>query len=416
MTEELIQKGKLAKEAAHFLSFVETTEKNRFLLGLSAALLEKIPEILTENEKDIQIAKAKGMNANLLDRLRLTPARIEAIAEGVRQTSQLPDPIGEVLQMWKNEVGLQIGKQRVPLGVIGMIYEARPNVTIDAAALCLKSGNAVILRGGSDAFYSNLALTKLVQATLKAYQFPIGCVQLIEDTSRETVLALMKLNRYLDVLIPRGGAQLIQSVLNHATVPVIETGTGNCHVYVDQHADLEMAEKIIINGKCSRPSVCNATEKVLVHEKIAKDFLPLLEKSLQQEQVEIRGDERALTYLQQGKLATEEDWQTEYLGPIIAIKVVADSDEAIAHIHQYGTKHSEAIVTKDYGESRKFHRQVDAAAVYVNASTRFTDGFEFGFGAEIGISTQKLHVRGPIGLNELTSTKYIIFGEGQIRE
>lgn len=416
MTEELMQKGQLAKEAAQFLSFVETAEKNRFLNSLSDVLLEKIPEILTENEKDIQIAKSKGMNDNLLDRLRLTPDRVEAIAEGVRQTSGLPDPIGEVLHMWKNEAGLQIGKQRVPLGVIGMIYEARPNVTVDAAALCLKSGNAVILRGGSDAFHSNLALTKLIQATLKAHQFPIGCVQLIEDTSRETVLSLMKLNRYLDVLIPRGGAQLIQSVLNNATVPVIETGTGNCHVYVDQYADLEMAQKIIINGKCSRPSVCNATEKVLVHEKVAQTFLPLLEQRLQQEQVEIRGDEQTLTHLKQGVLATEEDWYTEFLGPIIGIKIVANSDEAIAHIHQHGTKHSEAIVTKDYEESRKFHRQVDAAAVYVNASTRFTDGFEFGFGAEIGISTQKLHVRGPIGLNELTSSKYIIFGEGQIRE
>ncbi|MNI49667.1 Gamma-glutamyl phosphate reductase [compost metagenome] len=327
----------------------------------------------------------------------------------------LPDPIGEVVSMWKNHANLQIGQQRVPLGVIGIIYEARPNVTLDAAVLCLKTGNATILRGGSEAINSNKAIVKVIGDALEEAGFPRNSVQLVGDTSREVAKEMMKLNKYIDVLIPRGGAGLIKTVVENATVPVIETGIGNCHVYVDGDADLDMAKKILINAKCSRPSVCNACETLLVHENLAEEFLPLVYEGLKEYDVEVRGCERTLKILPDVVKATEEDWDTEFHDYILAVKVIDSLEEAIEHINTHGTKHSEAIVTNNYFNSQKFLKEIDAAAVYVNASTRFTDGFEFGFGAEIGISTQKLHARGPMGLKELTTIKYIIYGEGQIR-
>ena len=317
--------------------------------------------------------------------------------------------------MWKRPNGLQIGKQRVPLGVIGIIYEARPNVTSDAAGLCLKSGNVTILKGGSDAINSNIAIVKALVEGITAANLPEDSIQLIEDTSRETATEMMRLNDYIDVLIPRGGSGLIQAVVKNATVPVIETGTGNCHVYVDSEADLEMAKNIVLNAKTSRPSVCNAEEKLLVHEKVAEEFIPLIIKALRDKNVEVRGDKKVMSIVKDVKEATEEDWGKEYLDYIIGIKIVADIDEAIKHINKYGSGHSEAIITKNYDNSQRFLQRVDAAAVYVNASTRFTDGGEFGFGAEIGISTQKLHARGPMGLEELTTSKYIIYGNGQVR-
>ena len=317
--------------------------------------------------------------------------------------------------MWTNEAGLRIGQQTVPLGVIGIIYESRPNVTSDAAGLCFKSGNVVILRGGKEAFHSNKAIVEVLQKGLESTSFPKEVIQLVEDTARETAREMMQLNRYLDVLIPRGGANLIKTVVENATVPVIETGTGNCHIYIDRTADLKMATDIIVNAKTSRPSVCNAAETLLIHEEVAEDFLPVIEQALTDWNVELRADEAAQAIFTQSIPATEKDWETEFLDYILAVKVVSSIDEAITHINHYSTGHSEAIVTSEYNASQQFHKEVDSAAVYINASTRFTDGFEFGFGAEIGISTQKLHARGPMGLPELTSTKYIVFGEGQIR-
>ncbi|MDH6364855.1 glutamate-5-semialdehyde dehydrogenase [Enterococcus sp. PF1-24] len=414
---DLIQLGKQAQASGHTLSLLATEEKNRLLLAMAAALEKETANILVENNLDLAQASANGISETMQDRLRLTPERISEMADGMRQVAALPDPIGEVDKMWKNADGLLIGKQRVPLGVIGIIYESRPNVTTDAASLCFKTGNAVILRGGKEAFHSNKCLVNILQNTLQSQGFSPYAIQFVDDTSRETAAALMKLNDYLDVLIPRGGAGLIRQVKATATVPVIETGTGNNHIYIDEAADLAMAVKIVINAKVQRPSVCNAIETILVHEKVAAEFLPLLEKELQTGiPVELRGDNVALQYLQNAELATEADWQTEFLDYILAIKVVDSVDAAIAHINHYNTKHSEAIITESYSTSQKFLAQVDAAAVYVNASTRFTDGFIFGFGAEIGISTQKLHARGPMGLQELTSIKYIIYGNGQIRE
>ncbi|MBC2104071.1 glutamate-5-semialdehyde dehydrogenase [Listeria booriae] len=412
----LVEMGKRAKVAALALSQAKTKQKNEALLALAERLVANTAVILAANEKDLAAAADNGVKDAMLDRLRLTAERVVDMAEGVKQVAALADPIGEVTHMWKNEADLTIGKQRVPLGVIGIIYESRPNVTVDAAVLCFKTGNATILRGGSEAFHSNIALVKIIRESLAASNFPADAVQILEDTSRETAQALMKLNAYLDVLIPRGSARLIQAVLENATVPVIETGTGNCHVYIDKEAQQEMATKIIVNAKASRPSVCNAAETLLIHEAVAPAFLPSIIAKLREENVEIRGDEQVAAIVPDIIAATESDWETEFADYILAIKVVPSDDAAIAHINQYGTKHSEAIVTDNYFTSQKFLQQVDAAAVYVNASTRFTDGFEFGFGAEIGISTQKLHARGPMGLNELTSTKYIIYGEGQIRE
>lgn len=406
--------GKQAKESTYQLGLLDTEIKNQLLEKMAEALENNIPQILAANEQDLAKADDYGIKETMKDRLRLTDSRIKEMAEGIRQVVQLPDPIGEVEKMWKNADGLMIGRQRVPLGVIGIIYESRPNVTTDAASLCFKTGNAVILRGGKEAFYSNQILVKILQDTLTANDFSPYAIQFIDDTSHAVANEMMRLTEYLDVLIPRGGAGLIQRVKETATVPVIETGTGNNHVYVDKDAQLQMALDIMINAKVQRPSVCNSIETVLVHQEVAEFFLPKLEETLAG-QVELRGDERALTHLTNAIPATEEDWGTEFLDYILAVKVVDSIEEAITHINHYNTKHSEAIVTDNYFASQKFLKEVDAAAVYVNASTRFTDGFVFGFGAEIGISTQKLHARGPMGLPELTSTKYIVYGDGQIR-
>ena len=412
---QLIEVGKLAKEASVILRTLSTEEKNDLLYCVAEELILCKDAILEANEKDIQKAREKGMQEGLLDRLRLNLPRLEQMAEGLRQVAALQDPIGEVLSMKKRPNGLLIGQQRVAIGVIGIIYEARPNVTIDAFSLCFKTGNAVVLKGGSDAFFSNQAIVKVVKDSLKAKGLPINAISFIEDNSRENTLALMKLNQYLDLLIPRGGAGLIRSVVENSTIPVIETGTGNCHIYVDESADISMAVDIIHNAKTQRIGVCNACESIVVHEKIAPLFLPVLEEKLKEKAVELRGDKKALLYLKDGKEASEDDWGKEYLDYIASVKTVSDIDEAICHINRYNTKHSEAIITNDYRASQKFLNEIDAAAVYVNASTRFTDGFEFGFGAEIGISTQKMHARGPMGLLALTTTKYIIYGSGQVR-
>ena len=412
---ELIIKGQKAKEASYVLMNATTTEKNNALLKMAEVLLKSSKEILEANKKDLENAIEKGTPKAMLDRLALDESRINGMADGLKDVVSLPDPIGEVTGMWKRPNGLQIGKQRVPLGVIGIIYEARPNVTCDAAGLCLKSGNVVILRGGKEAINSNVAIVKALREGVKEAGLPEDVIQLVENTDREVATEMMRLNQYIDVLIPRGGAGLIQSVVQNATVPVIETGTGNCHVYVDCDADLEMAKNIVINAKTSRPSVCNAEEKLLVNEKIAKEFLPIIYKALKEKDVEVRGDKKVLEVLNEATEIQDDEWGKEYLDYIIGVKIVKDVDEAINHINKYGTGHSEAIITNSYENSQKFLQRVDAAAVYVNASTRFTDGSEFGFGAEIGISTQKLHARGPMGLNELTTNKYIIYGNGQIK-
>ncbi|OJG88080.1 glutamate-5-semialdehyde dehydrogenase [Enterococcus raffinosus] len=412
----MISLGEKSKKAAQELSQLETSKKNDCLLQMAIDLENSKTTILQANQQDLKQAKENGIPEPLMDRLRLTDDRIQEMAEGIRQVAALADPIGVVEKMWRTEDQLMVGQQRVPLGVIGIIFESRPNVTTDAASLCFKSGNAVILRGGKEAFYSNQALVKLMQKTLQNKQLDIGMIQFVNDTSHDVANEMMRLNDYLDVLIPRGGAGLIQRVKNSATVPVIETGTGNNHVYVDNAAQLDMASDIVVNAKAQRPSVCNAIETLLVHEDIASEFLPMIEKNLISHGVSLRADSNALSYLTQASLATEEDWATEFLDYILAVKVVASIDEAIEHINRYNSKHSEAIVTDSYHNGQKFLKEVDAAAVYINASTRFTDGFKFGFGAEIGISTQKLHARGPMGLEHLTSSKYIIYGDGQIRE
>lgn len=416
MMTDLTQLGQQAKETAYQLGLLDTKTKNDLLLHMAAELEKNTAKILLENQKDLATAKENGITETMLDRLRLTEARITEMADGIRQVATLPDPIGEVDKMWKNEDGLMIGKQRVPLGVIGIIYESRPNVTTDAASLCFKTGNAVILRGGKEAFHSNQILVKVLQQALKQKGASPFAIQFVDDTSRETAQKLMKLNDYLDVLIPRGGANLIKTVLTTATVPVIETGTGNCHVYIDKEAQLEMATNIVVNAKCQRPSVCNSAETLLIHQDVAAAFLPVIEKALNEYKVELRADERAIAIFEQAIPATEEDWETEFNDYILAVKVVDSLDEAIHHINRYNTKHSESIVSDNYFATQQFLQQVDAAAVYANASTRFTDGFVFGFGTEIGISTQKLHARGPMGLAELTSTKYIVYGDGQYRK
>ncbi len=412
----LDQIGKAAKQAAASMNRLSVGEKNKGLTAVAKALIEGAGAILAANEIDIQNAQEAGMKESLIDRLRLTQERIAGMAEGISQVVALADPVGEMISMKTTPGGLQVGQKRVPMGVIGIIYESRPNVTADAFALCFKTGNAVILRGGSDAIHSNLAIVKVIREALKKEGLPENAIQLLEDTSRETAKEFMRLNQYVDVLIPRGGAGLIRTVVETSTVPVIETGTGNCHVFVDEYADLSMAVSIIVNAKTQRLGVCNACESLVIHSGIAAEALPMICEALYAHGVEIRGDERARQYDDRMVAASEEDFGTEYLDKIISVKVVDSIDEAIEHINHYNTGHSEAIVTKDYHNSMKFLNEIDAAAVYVNASTRFTDGFEFGFGAEIGISTQKLHARGPMGLLALTSTKYVILGDGQIRE
>ena len=412
---ELVEIGKRAKAASRQLGVLSTSKKNEALKAVAAALVANSADIIAANEIDVKNAKENGMSEALLDRLSVNEARVKAMADGILQVADLKDPVGEVLSMTNRPNGLMIGKKRVPLGVIGMIYESRPNVTPDAFCLCFKTGNAVILRGGSDCIHSNLAITKVIRAALKEQGVCEDVVQIIESTDRATATALMRLNDYVDVLIPRGGAGLIKSVVENSTVPVIETGTGNCHIYVDASADFEMALNIIDNAKTQRLGVCNAAESLVVHESVAKDFLPMLFKKLTEKAVVMRADERARAICPQMEAATEEDFYKEYLDRLISVKIVDSIDEAIAHINEHNTGHSESIITKDYENSLRFLNEIDAAAVYVNASTRFTDGGEFGFGAEIGISTQKLHARGPLGLEELTTTKYIIFGNGQIR-
>ena len=408
--------GAAAKQASIIMNRMTVNEKNAGLSAVAKALVANASQIIAANDKDIAEAKKNQMSEALLDRLRLTEERIEGMAEGIRQVVALADPVGEVISMKTTPSGLQIGQKRVPMGVIGIIYESRPNVTADAFALCFKTGNAVILRGGSDAIYSNTAICEVIREALQSEGLPADAIQVLQDTSRETAQEFMRLNQYMDLLIPRGGAGLIRTVVEKSTVPVIETGTGNCHIYVDEFADIEMAVNIIVNAKTQRLGVCNACESLVIHESVAKEAIPAICQALYEHQVEIRGDEIARKYDEKILPATEEDFGKEYLDRNISMKVVPDIDAAIAHINTYNTGHSEAIITKDYGNSMRFLNEIDAAAVYVNASTRFTDGFEFGFGAEIGISTQKLHARGPMGLLALTSTKYIILGNGQIRK
>lgn len=415
MSLTLDQIGKNAKKAEIVLRTLSTNQKNKALTTAADYLMANMKMILEANHRDVERAKENQMASGLVDRLLLTESRIAQMAEGLRQIAGLEDPVGEVLSMKQRPNGLMIGQKRVPLGVIGIIYESRPNVTADAFGLCFKAGNVVILRGGKDAVHSNHAITLTLREALVKCDLPEDSIQLITDTSHETAEKFMKLNQYVDVLIPRGGAGLIRTVVEHATVPVIETGTGNCHIYVDETADLDMAVNIIFNAKTQRIGVCNACESLVVHEKIKDALLPKLVEKLEEKQVELRGDEASRQVCSKIHPAAEEDWGKEYLDYILSVKVVSDIDQAIAHINQYNTGHSEAIITKDYDNSRKFLDQIDAAAVYVNASTRFTDGFEFGFGGEIGISTQKLHARGPMGLKELTSTKYLIYGDGQVR-
>jgi len=413
---QLETQGLAAKQAARRLAVAGSAAKDAALEAIAQGLEARQEELLAANRADLEAAQADGMRPAMLDRLRLDPARIAGIVEGVRQVRALPDPIGTTVKTELRPNGLQIGKRRVPLGVIGIIYEARPNVTVDAAALCLKAGNAVILRGGKEAFRSNQASVSIMRDALAATGLPRDCVALVEDVSRRSAQELMGLTGYLDVLIPRGGAGLIRSVVENARVPVIQTGVGVCHVYVHQAADLDMAARILYNAKCSRPSVCNAAECVLVDRAVAEAFLPLARQVLSEKQVELRGCPAACAILGGGiKPAVPEDWDTEFGDYTLAVKVVEGFEEAVAFIGAHGTGHSEAIVTGDYFAAQRFLDEVDAAAVYVNASTRFTDGFEFGLGAEIGISTQKLHARGPMGLEELTSSKYVIYGTGQVR-
>lgn len=413
---ELIEKARRASEVSVRVGICSTEQKDEALRLIAEQLLEEKEFILSENQKDLEEGAFRGMKDNLLDRLKLTEDRLLDMSEGVRQVAALPDPVGDTLENWNRPNGLHIEKIRVPLGVIGMIYEARPNVTVDASSLCLKTGNAVLLRGSSSAIHSNKALVEVIHRALKKSELPIETVQLLEDTSRETASQMFKLTEYLDVLIPRGGAGLIKTVVENASVPVLETGVGNCHVYIDELVDPQMAIDVAVNAKTQRPSVCNAAETLLVHQNWAKEHLRELLEELLVRGVEIRADEKAREYDPRLSAATEEDWETEFLNFTLALKVVDSLEEAIQHIQRYGSKHSEAILTENDENVNTFFKMVDAAALYHNASTRFTDGFEFGFGAEIGISTQKLHARGPMGLPALTSTKYIIRGNGQIKE
>ncbi len=407
--------GQRATKAKYLLQMKTTEQKNELLLAAADALVSNQEKLLSANALDINAAEEHNMSAGLIDRLRLTPDRISAMAEGLRQIATLPDPVGEELDEFVRPNGLRIVKKRVPIGVIGIIYESRPNVTADAFGLCFKTSNAVVLKGGSDAIHSNIAIVEVLRKTLDHMGMPADALLLIEDTDRAVATAFMKLNQYIDVLIPRGGAGLIKSVVENSTIPVIETGTGNCHIYVDKEADIDMAIEIIMNAKTQRIGVCNACESLVIHQDIKDELLPKLAAALQTKDVEIRGDESVREVIDCIP-ATEEDFGTEYLDYIISMKTVSGVEEAIEHINRYNTKHSEAIITQNEITARRFLDGVDAACVYVNASTRFTDGFEFGFGAEIGISTQKLHARGPMGLKELTSYKFEIYGNGQIRK
>ncbi len=407
--------GTKARNAEAFLNKVKSEKKNEVLLKTAELLISSSEYLLKENAKDIIYAKQRNIKSTLIDRLLLSGARIKNMAEGLIQIANQEDPLGEIIYAKETSHGLKVGKKRVPLGVIGIIYEARPNVTSDAFGLCLKSGNVSVLKGGSLAINTNIAIMNIIRNALKDCGLNEDIAQLVEDTSRETALEMMKMNKYFDVLIPRGGADLIRTVVENSTIPVIETGVGNCHIYVDNQSDFEMARSIIINGKTQRPGVCNATESLLIHRDIAEEFIPYICNELNSKEVEIRGDETVCKLFPIAHIATEEDWGKEYLDLIISVKTVESIDNAIAHINRYSSKHSDVIVTSNYFSAQKFLDEVDSAAVYVNASSRFTDGMELGFGAEIGISTQKLHARGPMGLKELTSTKYIIMGEGQIR-
>ncbi|MBZ4687213.1 MAG: glutamate-5-semialdehyde dehydrogenase [Clostridia bacterium] len=412
---EVVEKAQKAQKAISSLAIATTDEKNTALLKIADVLEQRMAEILEYNEKDLERGREVGLSQALIDRLTLTEKRITAMAEGVREIVELEDPVGEVINRWKRPNGLIIEKVRVPLGVIGMIYEARPNVTVDSTALALKTGNAIVLRGGSSAINSNKAIVKIIHEALAETNIPVDAVQLIENTARSSAEEMLKMDKYLDVLIPRGGASLIRTVVENSTVPVLETGVGNCHVYVDKDADPDMAEKIVVNSKTNRPAVCNAAETLLVHEEWAKSYLSRLAESLQDAGVELRGCEEARKIVPTLKEASEGDWAEEYLDLIMAVRIVKSVEEAIKHIAKYGTKHTEAIVTDNNEIAQRFIKAVDAAAVNHNASTRFTDGFEYGFGAEIGISTQKLHARGPMGLPELTSYKYCVYGNGQVR-
>ena len=407
--------GERARAAARSLATLSTRTKNDALEAMAQALSDRQSELMEANARDVEAGREAGLTEALIDRLALNQKRIADMAEGLRQVAALPDPVGEVIEGWTRPNGLEIRKVRVPMGVIGIIYESRPNVTVDAAGLCLKAGNAVILRGGSEAIRSNVALVRVIGAAATAAGVPEGAIELIETTDRAAARELMRMNEYVDVLIPRGGAGLIRNVVENSTCPAIETGEGVCHLYVDRAADLEMAEMVAINAKVQRPSVCNAIETLLVHRDVADKFLPSVARSLREHEVELRGCERTRAILPDVAAATEDDWSAEYLALILAVKVVDSVEDAVDHITRYGTRHSESIITTDYPTARKFLGTVDAACVYVNVSTRFTDGFEFGLGAEIGISTQKLHARGPMGLRELTTYKYVIEGEGQIR-
>ncbi len=413
---DLMKMGQNAVVAKYELQNLSTKQKNEVLIAVSKRLVHDTEKILHQNNIDIEEAQKAGMHPGLIDRLRLTESRIRDISLGIEQIAELNDPVGALLETIERPNGLVIKKVRVPIGVIGIFYESRPNVTADAFSLCFKTANAVILKGGSDAIYSNIALTNSIRDALTESHVNPDCVQLIEDTDRETARAFMKLSDYVDLLIPRGGAGLIKTVKENSTIPVIETGTGNCHIYVDDTADVNKLIPILINAKTQRIGVCNACESLVVHEAIADKVLPLIGKALQEHQVEIRGDESVLKSLPYAIRATEEDYGKEYLDTIISIKVVKSIEDAISHINRYNTKHSESIITENMEHADQFLKGIDAACVYVNASTRFTDGFMFGFGAEIGISTQKIHARGPMGLNELTSYKYMIYGNGQIRE
>ncbi|MEG0546777.1 MAG: glutamate-5-semialdehyde dehydrogenase [Oscillospiraceae bacterium] len=407
--------GEKAKNAEKSLSIATTKEKNDALEAIAAALCENSDEIIEKNKIDLENGKLNGFTVSLLDRLALSKERINEMAKGVRDIALLPDPVGAVISETTRPNGLKIQKISVPLGVIAVIFEARPNVTSDAAALCLKSGNAVILRGGKEAINSNTAISKIMREAIKSAGLSIDCIEFVEDTSRETANELMRLNKYIDVLIPRGGAGLIKATLENSTVPVIETGVGNCHIYIDKMADLKMAAEIVFNAKCSRPSVCNAAESLLIHKDIAEKALPVIYEKLSEKNVLLFGDEKSKSIINNINLANNDDWGREYLDLKMSVKIVDNIDEAIEHIFNYGTGHSECIVTNDQNAADEFQKRVDAAAVYHNASTRFTDGGEFGFGAEIGISTQKLHARGPLGLPQLNSVKYKITGNGQIR-
>ncbi len=421
---ELLELCKQAKNAAARIGILDTKQKNELLYRAAAGLEKETDFLLRENERDMENGRKNHMPEALLDRLLLSAERIAQMAEGLREVADLDDPIGEVLSMKKRPNGLMIGKKRVPLGVVGIIYEARPNVTADAFGLCFKTGNAVILKGGSDAIFSNIAIVSVLRNALKEAHLPEDAVALIEDTGRETTAQFMKMNEYVDVLIPRGGAGLIQAVVNQSTIPVIETGTGNCHIFVDETADFDMALSVILNAKTQRIGVCNACESLVLHEKTINAFAPRLIAALHEKGVEVFADESAARAaygcpgVKDSLLlpASPKDFGTEYLDYKISVKTVASVDEAIAHINRYNTGHSESIITNSYLNAERFLNEVDAACVYVNASTRFTDGFEFGFGAEIGISTQKLHARGPMGLEALTSTKYIVYGNGQVRQ